>query len=78
MHLNGKMAVLCLAACASQFPAALAAPLNHHYHHHHQTATQSVPEVRTRDVLLLGAGLILLLGRRRPEDDAWQVLGWQD
>ncbi|WP_255206081.1 hypothetical protein [Janthinobacterium sp. BJB401] len=37
-----------------------------------QTATQSAPEVRTRDLLLLGAGLILLLGRRRPDDDTWQ------
>lgn len=67
MHLNGKMAALCLAACASQFPAALAAPLNHR-----QTATQAAPEVRTRDLLLLGAGLILLAGRRRPEHDTWQ------
>ncbi|MGK5058173.1 hypothetical protein ACQ4WY_14640 [Janthinobacterium sp. LB2P49] len=72
MHLNGKVAALCLAACASQLPAAMAAPANH------QTATQSAPEVRTRDVLLLGAGLILLLGRRRPEHDTWQVRGWQD
>ncbi|MGK5033421.1 hypothetical protein [Janthinobacterium sp. DSP2-3-3] len=74
MHLNGKMAALCLAACASQLPATMAAPLNYH----HQTATQSAPEVRTRDLLLLGAGLILLAGRRRPEHDTWQVSAWQD
>ncbi|WP_035823974.1 hypothetical protein [Janthinobacterium sp. RA13] len=66
MQLNGKVAALCLAACASQFPAAMAAPANP------QTTTQSAPEVRTRDLLLLGAGLILLLGRRRPDDDTWQ------
>ena len=29
----------------------------------------------TRDLLLFGAGLILLAGRRRPEHDAWQVRG---
>lgn len=68
MHLNGKMAALCLAACASQVPAAMAAPLNQR-----QTVTQAAPEVRTRDLLLLGAGLILLAGRRRPEHDAWQA-----
>ena len=67
MHLNGKMAALCLAACASQVPAAMAAPL-----HQRQTAAQAAPEVRTRDLLLLGAGLILLAGRRRPAHDAWQ------
>ncbi|PHV25085.1 hypothetical protein CSQ93_25950 [Janthinobacterium sp. BJB426] len=68
MYLNGKIAALCLAACASQFPAAMAAPLNALP----QTTTQSEPEVRTRDLLLLGAGLILLLGRRRPDYDTWQ------
>ena len=68
MYLNGKIAALCLAACASQFPAAMAAPLNSLP----QTTTQSEPEVRTRDLLLLGAGLILLLGRRRPDYDTWQ------
>ncbi|MDN2718354.1 hypothetical protein [Janthinobacterium sp. SUN120] len=67
MHLNGKMAALCLAACASQLPAATAAPTPP------QLATQSEPAVRTRDLLLLGAGLILLLGRRRPEYDTWHV-----
>jgi|GEM_PF-4187173 hypothetical protein len=67
MYLNGKMAALCLAACASQPIAAMAIPLNHH-----QSSTQTAPEVRTRDLLLLGAGLILLLGRRRPEHDTWQ------
>ncbi|MCC7601081.1 hypothetical protein IGS61_26575 [Janthinobacterium sp. FW305-129] len=66
MHLNGKMAALCLAACTCLLPAATASPMNHH------AATQSAPEVRTRDLLLLGAGLILLLGRRRPEHDTWQ------
>lgn len=66
MHWNGKMAALCLAACACQLPAAAAAPANR------QTAAPSVPEVRTRDLLLLGAGLILLLGLRRPEHDTWQ------
>jgi len=71
MQLNGKVAALCLAACASQPAAAMAAPVNYH----HQTATQSAPEVRTRDLLLFGAGLILLAGRRRPEHDAWQVRG---
>ncbi|MBW3510175.1 MULTISPECIES: hypothetical protein [Janthinobacterium] len=68
MQLNGKVAALCLAACASQFPAAMATPVSSPS----QTATQSAPEVRTRDLLLLGAGLILLLGRRRPDDDTWQ------
>ncbi|PJJ20847.1 hypothetical protein SAMN05216517_11921 [Janthinobacterium sp. OK676] len=71
MQLNGKVAALCLAACASQPVAATAAPLNYHQ----QTAMQSAPEVRTRDLLLFGAGLILLAGRRRPEHDAWQVRG---
>ena len=66
MYLNGKMAALCLAACASLLPTATASPTNH------QTATQTEPEVRTHDLLLLGAGLILLLGRRRPEHDTWQ------
>ena len=45
----------------------MAAPL-----HHQQTATPSAPEVRTRDLLLFGAGLILLAGRRRPEYEKWQ------
>jgi len=71
MYLNGKMAALCLAACASQPAAATAAALNYHQ----QTSTQSAPEVRTRDLLLFGAGLILLAGRRRPEHDTWQVRG---
>lgn len=70
MQLNGKMAaLLCLAACASQAPAATATP----------TPTRATPaareatsEVRTRDLLLLGAGLILLAGRRRPEHEKWQ------
>lgn len=66
MHLNGKMAALCLAACACLLPAATASPMQQ------QAATQSEPEVRTRDLLLLGAGLILLLGRRRPGHDTWQ------
>ncbi|WP_219118885.1 hypothetical protein [Janthinobacterium sp. UMAB-56] len=73
MHLNEKMAALCLAVCAGQFPAAMATPLKHQ-----QTTMQSAPEVRTRDLLLLGAGLILLAGRRRPEHDTWQVHGCQD
>ncbi|MCC7705928.1 hypothetical protein IGS59_27140 [Janthinobacterium sp. GW460P] len=67
MQLNRHVAALCLAACASQPAAAMAAPLRHH-----QTATPSAPEVRTRDLLLLGAGLILLAGRRRPEHEKWQ------
>ncbi|MGX9775806.1 hypothetical protein ACWYXN_20170 [Janthinobacterium aestuarii] len=71
MQLTRKVAALCLAACASQPAAAMAAPVNDH----RQTATPSVPEVRTRDLLLFGAGLILLAGRRRPEHDAWQVRG---
>lgn len=66
MYLNAKMAALCLAACTCLLPAATASPANH------LTATHSEPEVRTRDLLLLGAGLILLLGRRRPEHDTWQ------
>jgi methionine-rich copper-binding protein CopC len=71
MHLNGKMAALCLAACASQ--AGAAAPLTQQRpaaakHAAHPAAN----EVSTRDLLLLGAGLILLLGRRRPENDTWQ------
>ena len=69
MQLTRNVAVLCLAACASQAAAAMAAPVNYH----RQTATQSAPEVRTRDLLLFGAGLILLAGRRRPEHDTWQV-----
>ena len=68
MQLNRNVAALCLAACASQPAAATAAALNYHQ----QTATQSAPEVRTRDLLLLGAGLILLAGRRRPEHEKWQ------
>ncbi|MCC7646337.1 MULTISPECIES: hypothetical protein [unclassified Janthinobacterium] len=71
MQLNRNVAVLCLAACASQPAAATAAPVTYH----RQTATQSAPEVRTRDLLLFGAGLILLAGRRRPEHDTWQVRG---
>ena len=71
MQLNRKVAALCLATCASQPIAALAIPLNYP----RQTAAQSAPEVRTRDLLLFGAGLILLAGRRRPEHDAWQVRG---
>lgn len=66
MQLNRKAAALCLAACTSHLPAAMAAPL------HHQKAAQSAPEVRTRDLLLLGAGLVLLAGRRRPEQEKWQ------
>ncbi|WP_156894977.1 hypothetical protein [Janthinobacterium sp. 1_2014MBL_MicDiv] len=69
MQLNGRIAALCLAACASQASAATATP----------TSPQAVPaardatsEVRTRDLLLLGAGLILLAGRRRPEHETWQ------
>ena len=69
MQFNGKMAALCLAACTSQLPASMAAPSR-------QTAApaarQAVPEVSTRDLLLFGAGLILLAGRRRPEHDTWQ------
>ncbi|WP_139176380.1 MULTISPECIES: hypothetical protein [unclassified Janthinobacterium] len=68
MQFSGKMAVLCLAACASQFPAA-AAPAQHQTR---PTARQAAPEVRTRDLLLFAAGLILLAGRRRPGHDAWQ------
>jgi hypothetical protein len=67
MQLNRKAAALCLAACASQFPAAMAAPL-----HRHQTAIPSAPEVRTRDLLLFGAGLVLRAGGRRPEQEKWQ------
>ncbi|KAB0330723.1 hypothetical protein ACWYXK_25030 [Janthinobacterium lividum] len=73
MQLNRKVAALCLAACASQPIAALAIPLNYH----RQTAAQSAPEVRTRDLLLFGAGLILLAGRRRPEHDTWTILEQQ-
>ncbi|MGK5048953.1 hypothetical protein ACQ4WP_24100 [Janthinobacterium sp. GB4P2] len=73
MYLNGKMAALCLAACASQAGAAAAhtqcqAAATH-------TAYPSHPdtnEVSTRDLLLLGAGVIVLLARRRPEHDTWQ------
>lgn len=72
MYLNGNMAALCLAACVCLPHAAMAAPANH------PTLTQSEPEVRTRDLLLFGAGLILLAGRRRPEHDTWQVRRWQD
>lgn len=74
MRLNGKLAALCLAACASQPGAATAASVNGH----HQTATPSAPEVHTRDLLLFGAGLILLAGRRRPEHDTWQTGAGQD
>ncbi|KKO65748.1 hypothetical protein VM94_00562 [Janthinobacterium sp. KBS0711] len=70
MQLNRKVAALCLAACAIQPAAATAAAVNYH-----QAATPSAPEVRTRDLLLFGAGLILLAGRRRPEHDTWQVRG---
>ena len=70
MQFKGNMAALCLAVCASQAYAATAAPTQH------QTTTQvarrTTPEVRTRDLLLLGAGLILLAGRRRPEHETWQ------
>lgn len=71
MQLTRKVAALCLAACVSQPAAAMAAAVTYH----RQTATPSAPEVRTRDLLLFGAGLILLAGRRRPEHDAWQVRG---
>ena len=57
------MAALCLAACASQPAAATAAALNYHQ----QTSTQSAPEVRTRDLLLFGAGLILLAGAKQQQ-----------
>ena len=67
MYLNAKMAALCLAACTCLLPAATASPANL------QGAMPSEPEVRTRDLLLLGAGVILLLGRRRPDHDTWQV-----
>ncbi|NHQ88862.1 hypothetical protein [Janthinobacterium lividum] len=70
MQLNRKVAALCLAACASQAASATPAALNDH-----KAATPSAPEVRTRDLLLFGAGLILLAGRRRPEHDTWQVRG---
>lgn len=73
MYLNGKMAALCLAACASQAGATAArtqcqATTTHAAHPSYPAAS----EVSTRDLLLLGAGMILLLGRRRPEHDTWQ------
>ena len=72
MQLNEKvaMAALFLAACASLPPCATAAVPRA------ATAAKAVasapPEVRKRDLLLLGAGLILLAGRRRPTHDKWQ------
>jgi len=73
MYLNGKMAALCLAACASQASAAAAhtqcqTAATHTAHPSHPDAN----EVSTRDLLLLGAGVIVLLARRRPEHDTWQ------
>ncbi|MGK5018816.1 hypothetical protein [Janthinobacterium sp. HLS12-2] len=70
MHLNGKMAALCLAAYASQ--AGAAAPHTQRQAAATHAARPTANEVSTRDLLLLGAGLILLLGRRRPEHDTWQ------
>ncbi|MEG2029302.1 MAG: hypothetical protein RR376_01490 [Janthinobacterium sp.] len=73
MQLNEKvaMAALFLAACASLPPCATAAAVPRA-----ATAAKAVasapPEVRKRDLLLLGAGLILLAGRRRPTHDKWQ------
>ncbi|SIQ00596.1 hypothetical protein SAMN05880566_101423 [Janthinobacterium sp. TND4EL3] len=67
MQLNGKVAALCLAACASQLSAAPST--------HRQAlpgADHAASEVRTRDLLLFGAGLILLAGRRRPGHERWQ------
>ena len=69
MQFNGKMAALCLAACASHPHAATAAPA---IRQAVPSARQAGPEVRTRDLLLFGAGLILLAGRRRPEHETWQ------
>lgn len=69
MQFKEKMAALCLAVCASQLPAATAAPARRQVP---PAVLQAAPEVRTRDLLLFGAGLILLAGRRRPEHDAWQ------
>lgn len=71
MHRHGKTAALLLLACASQLAAAAAMP----------TAPQAkavvrpaAPEVRTRDLLLAGASLILLAGQRRPRQARWQPL----
>ncbi len=69
MQFKGKMAALCLAACASHLTAAAAAPANRQAL---PAGRQAAPEVRTRDLLLFGAGLILLAGRRRPEHETWQ------
>lgn len=69
MQFNGKVAALCLAACTSPLPAAIAAPTGGQTAAH--AASHAAPEVSTRD-LLFAAGLILLAGRRRPEHDKWQ------
>ncbi|WP_102292798.1 hypothetical protein [Janthinobacterium sp. AD80] len=69
MQFTGRAAALCLAACASILPATSAASTQHRAP---SGARQTVPEVRTRDLLLFAAGLILLAGRRRPGHDKWQ------
>ena len=66
MQFKGKVAACCLTACAAALPAAAA------QHPTPPAARQTVPEVRTRDLLLFAAGLVLLAGRRRPAHDKWQ------
>lgn len=74
MHRHGKTAALLLLACASQLPAvATAAPATTPIQAK-ALARHDAPEVRTRDLLLFGAGLILLAGQRRPKPARWQPL----
>ena len=71
MHRHGKTAALLLLACASQLAAAAAMPTAPQAK---AVARPAAPEVRTRGLLLAGAGLILLAGQRRPRQARWQPL----
>ena len=74
MHRHGKTAALLLLACASQLAAAAAMPTAPTASQAKAVARPAAPEVRTRGLLLAGAGLILLAGQRRPRQARWQPL----